>query len=70
MNFDDISNISNGRITCLNAYMCIRSEKVTKAQFEKLLRKLDKYKKQEMQKGKEKVEFGMCTDDIDMDFTQ
>lgn len=48
MNFDDISNISNGRITCLNAYMCIRSEKVTKAQFEKLLRKLDKYKKQEM----------------------
>ena len=43
-----------GRITSANAYLCIRSEKVTKAQFDKLIRKLDKYKKQEKEKGNKK----------------
>ena len=46
IDFEDLANIATGRITSLNAYLCIRSEKVTKAQFDKLLRKLDKYKKQ------------------------
>ena len=42
------------RITSLNAYLCIRNEKITKAQLDKLQRKLDKYKKQEKEKGIQK----------------
>lgn len=57
MDFDDISNIATGRVTSSNAYMCIRSEKITKAQYEKLLSRLDKYKKQNIEdKGKAKVD--------------
>ena len=34
------------RVTSFNAYLCVRSEKITKAQFDKLIKKLDKYKQQ------------------------
>lgn len=40
MTFNDLVNISMGRITPTNAHMCIRSEKVTKAQYMKLLKKM------------------------------
>ncbi len=40
INFHDIANISKSRITCFNASMCIRSEKVTRAQYLKAVKKL------------------------------
>lgn len=46
LNFCDIANITMRRMTGLNAYLCIRSEKVTKAQFDKLIQRLNRYKKQ------------------------
>lgn len=43
MTFYDIANLSMGRITANNAHMCIRNEKVTAAQYAKLLKKMEKY---------------------------
>ena len=36
-------NISMGRITTQNGHMCIRNEKVTKTQYQKLIKKMEKY---------------------------
>lgn len=38
-----MANMSMGRITSNNAHMCVRNEKVTKAQYTKLLKKMEKY---------------------------
>jgi len=43
MTFFDMANISTGRITSGNAHMCVRSEKVTPQQYEKLIKKMEKY---------------------------
>lgn len=40
MTFYDIANMSMGRVTSNNAHMCVRNEKVTKAQYTKLLKKM------------------------------
>jgi hypothetical protein len=60
----DLANISMGRITPLNAHMCIRSEKVTEAQYKKLLSKMKKYDMRENDRGKLKEDKEMCTDEV------
>ena len=45
-------NISMGRVTAANCHMCVRSEKVTKAQYMKLLKKMEKYDMRESEAGK------------------
>lgn len=57
MNFFDILNISMGRVTSSNAHMCVRSEKITRAQLNKLQMKYDKYANKDTDdcKGKIKV---------------
>jgi hypothetical protein len=65
MAFGDLVNISMGRITPINAHMCIRNEKVTKAQYLKLLKKMEKYDMRENESGKPKVDEGTCTDEIE-----
>ena len=52
INFNDLANISMGRISHLNSYLCIRSEKPTRAQVEKLYKKLEKYNKMKLESGK------------------
>ena len=37
-----MANISTGRILSVNAYMCIRSEKITRVQYDQLLRRLNR----------------------------
>lgn len=65
MTFYDMANISTGRITSGNAHMCIRSEKVTLQQYEKLLRKMEKYDLRENETGQPKVDTGVGEDDAD-----
>lgn len=54
MTFFDLENISMGRITANNAHMCVRNQKVTKAQYTKLLKKMEKYDMHENETGKPK----------------
>jgi hypothetical protein len=54
MTFADMANIAMGRITSNNAHLCVRNEKVTKAQYTKLLKKMEKYDLRENEAGKPK----------------
>jgi hypothetical protein len=65
LNFSDLINISMGRITPNNSHMCIRSEKVTKAQYQKLLKKMERYDMRENEGGKPKVDGEVCMNDDD-----
>lgn len=56
LSFADLVNISMGRITPINAHMCVRSEKVTKAQYQKLLKKMQKYDIRQDESSKPKVD--------------
>jgi hypothetical protein len=40
MDFYDIENIAMARVTSTNSHMVIRSEKITRLQYEKLLKKM------------------------------
>ena len=58
-------NISMGRITSQNGHMCIRNEKVTKTQYQKLLKKMEKYDMRDNDQGKPKAEKGTGTDELE-----
>lgn len=64
MNFLDLANISMGRITPSNAHMCVRSEKVTKGQYLKLLKKMEKYDMRENEGGKPKEDKEIATEEL------
>jgi hypothetical protein len=53
-----------GRITPSNAHMCVRNEKVTKAQYTKLLKKMEKYDMRENEGGKPKNDRECGTEDL------
>lgn len=54
-----------GRITSSNAHMCVRNEKVTKAQYLKLLKKMEKYDMRENEGGgKAKNDKEVGTEDL------
>lgn len=53
------------RITSTNAHMCIRSEKVTRIQYEKLVKKMQKLYKMQHEDGKSRVHQAISTDEID-----
>lgn len=65
MNFYDLSNISMGRITSNNAHMCVRNEKVTKAQYTKLLKKMEKYDLRENESGKPRHDKEVGTEELE-----
>ena len=65
INFFDLANIAIGRITPSNAHMCVRSEKVTKAQYNKLLKKMEKYDMREKEKTSKGVSLAIGTEDIE-----
>jgi len=65
INFSDVANFSMGRITSSNAHMCVRNEKVTKAQYLKLLKKMEKYDMRENEGGnKAKNDKEVGTEDL------
>jgi hypothetical protein len=65
MSFFDLANISMGRITSNNAHMCVRNEKVTKAQYMKLLKKMEKYDLRENEAGKPRNDKEVGTEDLE-----
>ena len=54
-----------GRITSANAHMCVRNEKVTKAQYMKLLKKMEKYDMRENEGSKAKNHKEVGTEDLE-----
>jgi hypothetical protein len=65
MTFADMANIAMGRITSNNAHMCVRNEKVTKAQYTKLLKKMEKYDLRENEAGKPKEDRQVGTEELE-----
>jgi hypothetical protein len=51
-----------GRVTSTNSHMVIRSEKVTRLQYEKLLKKMEKLYKMQHEDGKTRVHIAISTD--------
>lgn len=52
INFFDVMNICTGRITQTNSSLCIRHEKITRAELEKVLKRLERYHKMQREDGK------------------
>lgn len=63
--FFDMANMSMGRITSNNAHMCVRNEKVTKQQYNKLLKKMEKYDLRENEAGKPKEDKEVGTEELE-----
>ena len=53
------------RVVSSNAHMCIRSEKVTRLQYEKLVKKMEKLYKMQHEDGKTRVNQAVSTEEFE-----
>lgn len=53
------------RVVSTNAHMCIRSEKVTRLQYDKLVKKMEKLYKMQHEDGKTRVNQAVSTDQFE-----